>query len=212
MFSDDVLGYYYIRKYIYQISFSLTGQTMSLLNDDINTSSSPSSSSSTQTKDYKDKTEKVSESLVGKSTSEIVELLKGKSAKEIVELLNGKSTSEIHKLLKNKYPNPPRYIDLSQFEYASKNNNEEAIDTNTWSYVTWSVRARYLDNKYTGDWVSVIGDVFTNDYFIAELLLNEKGLKEATIPSSGSGGRRSRRLTRVKSKKRANKRRTRSRK
>jgi hypothetical protein len=52
--------------------------------------------------------------------------------------------------------------------------------------------------------------VLNNDALVSELLKNENKLKEATIPTSG--GRRRHRHTKVKSKKRANKRRTRSRK
>lgn len=156
------------------------------LNDDdddgINTSSLPLPLSSTQTEDYKeDKTEKVRKSLVGKSTREILELLK------------------------NKYPNPPKYIDLSQFKYASRSPHLAIDTTSDWSFVI----PQYSDNTYTGHWNHALGETY-NDYFIAELLSNENGLKEATIPSNG--GRRPRRFTRVKSKKRANKRRTRSRK
>ena len=129
-----------------------------------------------------------------------------KTPEEVRQLLKEKSSNEILQLLKNEYPNAPRYIDVSEFIHSSKIPGE-AIDTSKWAYV----RPQYSDNKYTGNWTEIgQGGILNNDDFIVELLLNENPLIKATIPSKG--GRRPRRLTRVKSKKRANKRRTRSRK
>ena len=85
--------------------------------------------------------------------------------------------------------------------------NIEAIDTDEWKFV----RPEYVNGKYTGNWIpsSGGGGILNNDEFIKELLSNPIELEEAKIPTNG--GRR-KRQTKVKSKKRANKRRTRSRK
>jgi hypothetical protein len=117
--------------------------------------------------------------------------------------LEGKTSGEIRLLLKNKYPNPPRYIKPSQFDSASRV-PYEAIDTVNWRYVR-------PDNENTA-WIdSGQGGILTNDELIVELLNNTEQLEEATLPKNG-GRRRAQRKTKVKSKKRANKRRTRSRK
>ena len=123
--------------------------------------------------------------------------------------LNGKSKNDILKLLNAKYhpPPTPRYINLTEFK---KHNQPagDAIDTVEWKFVT----PGYVGGKSTGDWVDLGGGgILNNDDFIKELLLNTKGLKEAELPKNG-GRRRAQRKTKVKSKKRANKRRTRSRK
>ena len=123
--------------------------------------------------------------------------------------LTGKSRNDIIKLLKVKYPNPPRYINLTEF----KNHNQpagDAIETVEWKFVT----PGYVGGKYTGYWVDVgsgSGGIINNDEFIKELLLNTSKLEKAELPTNG-GRRRAQRKTKVKSKKRANKRRTRSRK
>jgi len=138
--------------------------------------------------------------------------------------LKGKSSNEILKKLREKYPTPPDYIDVSKFTHSSKTPGE-SIDTSDWKYV----RPQYVNNQYTGNWIeSGQGGILNNDDFIVELLLNEEPLIPTSAASAAAaaasssaapaaavqsnGGRRPRRLTRVKSKKRANKRRTRSRK
>ena len=124
-----------------------------------------------------------------------------------LESLKSKSSNEILQLLKNKYPNPPRYINPKKFKY-NTGIPGEAIFTHEWVFV----RPEYSNNKYTGNWThSGSGGILTNDEFIKELLSNTEGLEEAKIPTKG-GRRRAQRKTKVKSKKRANKRRTRSRK
>ncbi len=122
--------------------------------------------------------------------------------------LIGKSSNDILALLYNKYPNPPKYINPTKFKYNTGSPNE-AIDTAAWSFVT----PQFVNDKYTGIWISSSdgGGILNNDEFIKELLSNTKELEEATIPKNG-GRRRAQRKTKVKSKKRANKRRTRSRK
>ena len=125
--------------------------------------------------------------------------------------LNGKSSNEILELLNKQYQHPPtpRYINPKKF----KNHNQpagDAIDTVEWKFVT----PGYVGGKYTGYWVDVgggSGGIINNDEFIKELLSNTHKLEEATLPTNG-GRRRAQRKTKVKSKKRANKRRTRSRK
>lgn len=122
--------------------------------------------------------------------------------------LNGKTRNDILKLLKKKYPTPPRYINLTEFKKQNQPAGD-AIDTVEWKFVT----PGYVGGKYTGFWVDVGGGggIINNDDFIKELLSNTKGLEEAKLPKNG-GRRRAQRKTKVKSKKRANKRRTRSRK
>ncbi len=124
--------------------------------------------------------------------------------------LKDKTSNEILKLLKGKYqyPPPPRYINPKNFKY-NTGNPDEAIDTYEWKFVS----PEYVNGKYTGIWIpsSGGGGIFNNDKFIEELLSNTKGLEEAKPPKNG-GRRRAQRKTKVKSKKRANKRRTRSRK
>jgi hypothetical protein len=123
--------------------------------------------------------------------------------------LNGKSSNDIIKLLKVKYPTPPRYINPKNFKYNPPGNPDEAIDTYEWKFVS----PQYVNGKYTGNWIpsSGGGGILNNDEFIKELLLNTNGLEEAKLQTNG-GRRRAQRKTKVKSKKRANKRRTRSRK
>lgn len=123
--------------------------------------------------------------------------------------LNRKSKNYILELLNAKYhpPPTPRYIDLKKF----KNQHQpagDAIDTVEWTFVT----PGYVGEKSTGDWVDLgSGGILNNDKFIEELLSNTNELEEAKLPTNG-GRRRAQRKTKVKSKKRANKRRTRSRK
>ena len=123
--------------------------------------------------------------------------------------LTYKTSNGILELLNAKYhpPPTPRYIDLTEF----KNHNQpagDALDTVKWKFVT----PGYVGGKSTGYWVDVGGGgIFNNDKFIQELLSNTNELEEAKLPTNG-GRRRAQRKTKVKSKKRANKRRTRSRK
>jgi hypothetical protein len=116
------------------------------------------------------------------------------------------SSEDRRKLLNKKYPNPPRYIDPKEF-HNNVGGPKEAIDTTEWSYV---IPEFVVGVGNTGKWIHSSGGVLNNDDLVDELLKNENNLKEATIPTSG--GRRRQRQTKVKSKKRANKRRTRSRK
>ena len=123
--------------------------------------------------------------------------------------LNGKSNNDILKLLNAKYhpPPTPRYIKLTEFK-KHKQPAGDAIDTVAWNFVT----PGYVGGKYTGDWLYLgSGGILNNDDFIKELLSNTNELEEAKLPTNG-GRRRAQRKTKVKSKKRANKRRTRSRK
>jgi len=131
--------------------------------------------------------------------------------------LNGKSSKDVRALLNKKYPTTlsrldkilgknltPRYI--KNPIKINDEANDEVIDTTNWSYV----RPDFINKKYTGLWVPT-GDVVINNTYLVERLLQYNGpITAATIPTSG--GRRCHRHTKVKSKKRANKRRTRSRK
>ncbi len=159
----------------------------------------------------------------------LTKLFPGKKTMEDSYSLEGKSSNDILKLLKIKYPNPPDYIDVSKFTYSSKTPGE-SIDTSNWKYV----RPEYSNKNYTGNWIySEMDGILNNDLFISELLLNKKPLIPTTVEKAAkakaeaaaakakaeaaaadklNGGRRPRSLTIVKSKKRANKRRTRSRK
>jgi hypothetical protein len=150
-----------------------------------------------------------------------INFLRKKTPEDVYKSLEGKSSNEILEELKKKYPNPPKYIDVSNFSFSS-NTPGESIDTSDWKYV----RPQYVNDKYTGKWIeNGQGGILNNNHFIVELLLNEKPLIETTVEraaeaavaakaaaAQSKGGRRPRRLTIVKSKKRANKRRTRSRK
>ena len=121
--------------------------------------------------------------------------------------LQGKSSKQIFQLLKNKYPNPPRYINPKKI-HENIGDTDEAIDTDTWRFVI----PKIVDGKFTGEWNTNGGSaLLTNDWVINKLLSNTNELEEAKIPTNG-GRRRAQRKTKVKSKKRANKRRTRSRK
>lgn len=131
--------------------------------------------------------------------------LKGKTSKEIVELLN------------QKYPTRPRYINPKKIDN-NIGGEYNAIDTATWEFV----RPEYVHGKYTGKWWIPVGSGLLNDdWVIKKLLLNTNELENATLPTNelekatlptNGGRRRAQRKTKVKSKKRANKRRTRSRK
>lgn len=142
---------------------------------------------------------------------DIPTILNGLTNDQIRELLaredeeNRLYRSDKVTLLKAKYPNPPKYIDpkatISEFQWNDK------IDTDEWNYV----RPVYIDGKYTGKWIPSTGGILNEDYNLALLLSYNGNLVEAKIPTEG--GRRRKRQTKVKSsKKRANKRRTRSRK
>ena len=120
--------------------------------------------------------------------------------------LTGKSSNDILQLLKNKYPNSPRYINPKKI-HENIGGTDEAIDTQEWRFV----RPKFVDGKFTGEWMKNGGSaLLTDDWVISKLLNNTEQLEEATIRTNG--GRRRQRKTKVKSKKRANKRRTRSRK
>ena len=122
------------------------------------------------------------------------------------ESLKGKSSNDILELLKGKYQNPPRYINPKKI-HEKIGNADEAIDTREWKFV----KPEYVNGKYTGKWIPLSGGggIFNDNWVINKLLSNTTELEEAKIPTNG--GRRKRK-TKVKSKKRANKRRTRSRK
>jgi hypothetical protein len=109
-------------------------------------------------------------------------------------------------LLDAKYPKDkhPRYIKPEKFDEIYKG-TQHAIDTHEWKIVS----PEYIGDKPTNNWVSVYTILYNED-LITALLENTEPLEEAKIPTNG--GRRAQRQTKVKSKKRANKRRTRSRK
>lgn len=121
--------------------------------------------------------------------------------------LVGKSSNDILKLLKVKYPSPPRYINPKKID-EKIGDADEAIDTNVWNFVT----PEYVNGKYTGNWrlSGGGGGILNDEWIVKKLLENTEPLEEAKLPTNG--GRRRQRKTKVKSKKRANKRRTRSRK
>jgi len=127
--------------------------------------------------------------------------------------LNGKSSKDVRALLTKKYTNrsildtifgknlTPRYI---KNPITIPGGGGDAIDTNDWTYVS----PEFINNKYTGRWIWPRNAVLNDNYLVERLLQYNGPITAATIPTSG--GRRCHRHTKVKSKKRANKRRTRS--
>lgn len=128
--------------------------------------------------------------------------------------LDGKSSKDILGLLKEKYPNPPKYIDAEQFIPTDEmKNNNVLINTDDWLlYYDPSYRVG-IRTKPENLVVYNKLNMLNEDNIIKKLLNNSNQLVVTTKVDSSLGGRRRRqRQTKVKSKKRANKRRTRSRK